>query len=162
MNSSLRLPPPAHMKSLLRSLLLLATAAVITAAPAFAHEKQHAAGPNGGLILETVTPLVEFFVTKDRKIQFTFLDAQHKPVAPAAQSVTVTTGSRTKPVVLKFTRQGDVLLSDAALPEGNNLPAVIQLKASPEAAEIIERLTLNLTLCPECKHAEYACTCTGH
>lgn len=149
------------MKTLLKKLVLVTALATLALAPASAHEDKKTAGPNDGRILTTVTPHVEFFVTPDRKVQFTFLDGKNRPIAPAAQSVTVTTGDRAKPTVLKFTRQGNVLLADAPLPEGNNLPAVIQLKASPDAAEVVERFNINLSTCGECKHHEYACTC-GH
>ena len=146
------------MKTLLKSLLPILAALCLAAAPVFALGKKEA-GPNGGRLLTSVDPHVEFFVTKERKIQFTFLDAQNRPTAPAGQSVIVTTGSRQAPTVLRFTRQGDVLLSDAALPAGNNLPAVIQLKPAPDAPEVVVKFNINLATCGECSHAEYACTC---
>jgi hypothetical protein len=149
------------MKALIKKLFLLATLASVALSPAFAHEDRKVAGPNGGRILKSVTPHAEFFVTKDRKVQFTFLDATNQPVAPAGQSVTVTTGDRAKPTVLTFSRQGNALVSDAVLPAGNNLPAVIELKPAPDAAPVVEKLNVNLSTCGECKHAEYACTC-GH
>ena len=146
------------MKTLLKFLLTVLAALCCAAAPVFAHGKNEA-GPNGGRLLTAVDPHVEFFVTKERKIQFTFLDAQDRPTAPAGQSVIVTTGSRAAPTVLTFTRQGDVLLSDAALPAGNNLPAVIQLKPAPDAPEVVVKFNINLATCGECSHAEYACIC---
>lgn len=149
------------MKTMPRLLLQLAITLALAAA-AFAHTGKKTAGPNGGRVLTTVTPHAEFFVTPDRRIQVTFLDDHGNPVAPAGQSVTVTTGRRAAPTVLAFRRQGDVLLSDAALPPGNNLPAVIQLRPAPDAAEVIEKFNLNLATCGECRHAEYACTCEGH
>lgn len=149
------------MKTLLKSLLFVLAALCLAAAPVLAHEKKEA-GPNGGRLLTAVDPHVEFFVTKERRIQFTFLDAQDRPIAPAGQSVIVTTGSRAAPTVLTFTRQSDVLLSNAALPAGNNLPAVIQLRPAPDTPELVVKFNLNLTTCGECSHAEYACTCEGH
>jgi hypothetical protein len=148
------------MKNPLKTLLLTILAG-IALSPAFADEVRKVAGPNGGRILKTVTPHVEFFVTKDRKVQFTFLDAANHPVAPAGQSVRVTTGDRAKPTVLAFSRQGNALVSDAALPAGNNLPAVIELGPAPGATPVVEKFNINLSTCGECKHAEYACTC-GH
>ncbi len=148
------------MKTMLKTLLTLTAALGLAATAAFAHGKKEA-GPNGGRILTKVDPHVEFFVTKERKVQFTFLDDHGQPVAPAGQTVTVTTGNRTAPTVLSFSRQGNVLLSDAALPAGNNLPGVIQIKPTPDAKEVVEKFNINLATCGECKHAEYACTC-GH
>ncbi|WP_438479923.1 hypothetical protein [Oleiharenicola lentus] len=141
--------------------ILLAFSFISLAFSAFAHGDKKVAGPNGGRIFESVTPHVEFFVTPERKIQFTFLDENNQAIAPGAQSVTVTTGDRTNPVTLTFTRQGNVLLSDTALPAGKNLPAVIQLKLTPESAPVIEKFNVNLSTYSECQHAEYACTC-GH
>jgi hypothetical protein len=149
------------MYNLLKKLTLLTALAAVSVSPAFAHEDKKVAGPNGGRILKSVTPHVEFFVTKDRKVQFTFLNAANQPVAPAGQSVVVTTGDRAKPTVLAFSRQGNALVSDAALPAGNNLPVVIELKPAPDATPVIEKFNINLSTCGECKHAEYACTC-GH
>lgn len=149
------------MKTTLKNLLQLAALLGLAATATLAHGKTDA-GPNGGRLITTVNPHVEFFVTKERKIQFTFLDDHGRPVAPADQSVTVTTGNRQAPTVLTFRREGDVLLSDAVLPAGNNLPAVIQLKPAPDTPEVVVKFNINLTTCGECSHAEYACTCEGH
>ncbi len=141
------------MSSLLKFLLVLAVTT------AFAHGEAKVAGPNGGRVIQSVTPPVEFLVTPERKVQLTFLDDHGQPIAPAGQSVVITTGSRSAPVVLTFTRHGDVLLSDAALPAARALPVVVQLRPAPGVAEVVERLVVNLATCPECRHAEYACTC---
>lgn len=132
--------------------------ALPTTAAEHTHEKKEA-GPNGGRLLTAIDPHAEFFVTADRKVQITFLDAADQPVAPSGQVVTVTTGDRAAPTRLSFTRAGNVLLSDAALPEGNNLPTVVQIKVSPDAPTVTERFNVDLSICGGCNHAEYACTC---
>lgn len=118
------------------------------------------AGPNGGRILKT-EPRAEFFITKERKVQITFLDAANKPVAPAEQVVTVTAGERASPVTMKFAKAGagPALVSDVALPAGNDVPAVIQIKASAAAKTTTDRFNVDLSICGECKKAEYACVC---
>ncbi len=123
-----------------------------------AHPKKEA-GPNGGRVLTAVTPRAEFFVTAERKVQITFIGEDGKAVAPAGQVVTVTTGDRAKPTKLSFTRVGDTLLSDAALPAGDDLPTVVQIKVTPDAKSVVARFNLNLSLCSGCSKAEYACTC---
>lgn len=133
---------------------------LILALPALAGEKKEA-GPNGGRILTAVEPHAEFFVTSDRKVQITFLGENGKPIAPAGQTVAVTTGERANPARLTFAKSGDVLLSEQPLPDGNNFPTVVQIKASPDAKAAVEKFNLNMTICPECRLAEYACTC-GH
>lgn len=147
------------MKTMLKKILLslAATAALVTAT---AHEKKDP-GPNGGRLLTSVSPHVEFLVLPDRKVQLTFVDADGQAVAPAGQSATVITGDRAAPTTLNFKRAGDVLVSDAPLPEARSLPTIVRLKPAPEATEAIERFNVNLAVCPECKHPEYACIC-GH
>lgn len=123
------------------------------------HEAKKIAGPNGGRVLTGVEPHLEFFVTKDRKVKITAVDDAGKAAPLGEQSVTVTGGSRTNPTRMSFTKEGDSLISDKAFPEGNNLPVIVQIKAKPDAKTVIEKFTLNLSDCPSCEHAEYACTC---
>lgn len=122
------------------------------------HEEAKA-GPNGGKVIHEVEPHLEFFVTKDRKVQITALDKDGKATPLGEQSVKVTGGDRSKPTRMTFTKQGDVLISDIAFPEGNDFPVVVQIKATPDAKTVIEKFNLNLSDCPTCKHQEYACTC---
>jgi hypothetical protein len=116
-------------------------------------------GPNGGRLLTKLEPHAELLVRDDRRIQVVFLDADDKPVPAANQTVTVTTGSRLSPTTLTFERSGDVLVSTRALPEGDNLPAVVQIRVTPGAPPVIERFNLNLATCPDCDRHEYACAC---
>ena len=83
------------MKTHLLRLLALAALA-LTANFATAHETI-IAGPNRGRILTKSKPPAEFLVTAERKVQITFIGADGKPVAPADQVVTVTTGDRAAP-----------------------------------------------------------------
>ena len=115
-------------------------------------------GAHYGRLL-TTEPRAEFFVTAERKVQITFLDPSNQPVAPTEQVVTVTAGERLAPTTLKFAKSGNALLSDVALPAGNAVPAVIQIKANAAAKNTIERFNVDLSKCPECKKAEYACVC---
>ncbi len=117
------------------------------------------AGPNGGKVIQVVEPHLEFFVTKDRKVQITALDKDGKAVPIAEQSVKVTGGDRSNPTRMTFAKEGEVLVSDIAFPEGNDFPVVVQIKVTPDAKTVIEKFNLNLNDCPTCKHQEYACTC---
>lgn len=124
------------------------------------HKHEHAlAGPNGGKVLLEVHPHAELFVTKDRKLQLTFIDHHGKTIAPKDQSVTVVCGQRTDPTRLSFAKHGDSLVSDKPLPEGLLIPTVLQFKMTPDAKTTTVRLNLNLEECPTCDHLEYACTC---
>jgi hypothetical protein len=145
---------------LLRLIACFVITATVAFSPAFAHGK-NVAGPNGGRLITALDPHAEFFVTAERKVQITFVGNDGKAVAPAGQIVVVTAGERSAPTKLTFTQVGGVLLSDQTLPEGNNFPAVVQIKATPDAKAVAARFNVNLSICPGCSKAEYACTC-GH
>jgi hypothetical protein len=123
-----------------------------------AHDKVKA-GPTGGRLITTVEPHVEFFVNKDKKVEIRFVDDDNKVVAPGEQVVAVTLGERSKPTKLTFTKDGDKLVSDKAVPAGNDYPTVVQIKATPKAKAVNAKFNLNMTKCPTCEYAEYACTC---
>ncbi|MDF3058744.1 MAG: hypothetical protein K0R17_2959 [Rariglobus sp.] len=147
------------MKTAILSLLAI-IALALTATVSNAHEKNEA-GPNRGRLITSVTPHAEFFVTAERKVQITFVGEDGKPAAPADQVVVVTAGDRAAPTQLTFTKTGNVLLSDTTLPSGNKFPTVVQIKTTPEAKPVYARFNLNMSICGECKNAEYACVC-GH
>ena len=71
-------------------------------------------GPNGGRILKTMTPALEFFVLEDRRVQITALN-DLKPIPVNEQTATLTGGDRNNPTTLKFAKDGDVLISDKPL-----------------------------------------------
>jgi len=147
------------IKSIVLSFIAsLALAVTASATGDHSHEKK-IAGPNGGRVLTKIEPHAEFFVTAERKVQITFLGDDGKALAPAGQVVSVTAGDRAAPTKLSFVKSGDVLISDAALPAGNNFPAVVQIKVTPEAKAVVEKFNVNLSQCGECDKAEYACTC---
>lgn len=117
------------------------------------------AGPNGGRVLTSVEPHLEFFVTKDRTVKITALDDKNKPAKIGKQNVSVVAGERSKPTKLKFEEKDGVLVSDGKLPEGNDFPVVVQIKTSKLAKRVNEKFNLNLKDCPTCKYKEYACAC---
>jgi hypothetical protein len=124
------------------------------------HDHDHAkAGPTGGKLITKVEPHAEFLVNKDSKVEIRFVDDDMKVIAPGEQVVTVTLGDRSAPTKLSFIKEGNKLISDKVIPEGNNLPTVVQIKTTADAKSVIEKFNLNLADCPECKHLEYACTC---
>jgi hypothetical protein len=139
--------------------IAILSALTLHAGPNHSHEKKEA-GPNGGRILTSIEPHAEFLVTADRKVQITFIDDNGKAIAPAEQVVTVTTGERSAPLKMTFAKTETALLSEQTVPEGNNFPVVVQIKTSRDAKAIVEKFTLNLSNCPDCKYAEYACICS--
>src|SRR6476661_9333199 len=143
------------MKTLLTTAFF--TLALAFTAPA-ADQHEHAAakaGPSGGKLLTKVTPHAEFFVTKDKKIEIRFVDEANKVVPPGEQVVNVIMGDRSAPTKLAFTKEGDKLVSDKTIPEGNGLPTVVQIKAKAGEKSVTEKFNLNLNACPTCKYAEY-------
>lgn len=145
---------------LLATLFILTLACAVHAADADKHD--HAkikAGPTGGRLITTVEPHVEFFVNKDKKVELRFVDDDNKVVAHGTQVISVVLGDRAAPTKLVFTQQGDKLVSDKAIPAGNDLPTVVQICAKEGAKPVNEKFNLDLSSCPTCKYQEYACIC---
>jgi hypothetical protein len=71
-------------------------------------------------------------------------------------------GSRSAPTKLAFVNDGKKYISDKAIPEGNDLPTVVQIKATPDSKTVTAKFNLNLAQCPTCKYKEYACSCDHH
>ncbi|MDA1068324.1 MAG: hypothetical protein O3C43_17690 [Verrucomicrobia bacterium] len=118
-------------------------------------------GPNGGRLVVGEDFKLEFFVTDERKVQISFLNDQGEVVAPKDQAVSLVGGDRSDPTRLQFETKGKVLLSKSALPDLKNMPAILNVKASPGAEPVRERFNINMSTCPECSLHEYACIC-GH
>ncbi|HTO02735.1 MAG TPA: hypothetical protein VL069_03490 [Opitutus sp.] len=129
-----------------------------TAEAGHTHAKK-TAGPNGGRVIEGIEPRAEFFVTPERKVQITFLAKDDTPITPDAQNVAVTAGERTAPTRLTFAKTGNVLLSNAALPAGNDFPVVVEITPAPGGKKVLDKFYFDSAQCSECKHAEYACIC---
>jgi hypothetical protein len=146
-------------KHILAVAIAVLTSLTLHAGKNHSHEKKEP-GPNGGRILTSIEPHAEFLVTADRKVQITFVDDNGKAIAPAEQAVTVTTGERSAPVKMTFAKTETAFLSEQTVPEGNNFPVVVRIKTNPDAKAIVEKFTLNLSICPDCKYAEYACICS--
>jgi hypothetical protein len=149
------------LKSILATAVLALGLAFNVGAAEDKHDHEHAAkaGPTGGKLITEVEPHVEFLVTKDKKVEIRFIDDDNKVVAPAEQVISVTLGERSKPTKLTFTKDGNKLVSDKVVPEGNDYPTVVQIKTDAKAKAVNARFNLNMTKGPTCANAEYACTC---
>ena len=121
------------------------------------HDKQ--AGPNGGRVLHDVDPHAEFLVLEDRKVRITFLGDDLKPVAAGDQVVSVIAGDRSDPTELTFKKDGDVLVSDKALPASDNFPVIVMIAPKKDADEVIVKFQADMRDCPSCDYLEYACIC---
>lgn len=137
---------------------IIAIASLI-ASLTFASATEKIKAPNGGRIISAVEPNAEFLLTKDQKLEIRFLDATGKVIARAAQTASVTMGDRAAPTKLTFTKDGDKLVSNLTIPDGDSLPVVLQIKVTPDTKVVNTKFNLNLTKCPECKLTEYACAC---
>jgi hypothetical protein len=122
------------------------------------HDHDHAkkAGPTGGKLITEVEPHVEFFVNKEKKVEIRFVDDDNKVVAIKDQVITATLGDRSKPTKLTFTKDGDKLVSDVKVPDGNDYPTVV---TDAKAKAVNAKFNLNMTKCPSCPNPEYSCTC---
>ena len=122
-------------------------------------QAQRKAGPNGGRLLTSIEPQAEFFVTDDGKVQITFLDAAGQPAPIAGQTVNVVAGDRSNLTTLTFAKQGEVLSSTSALPQGDDFPLVVALQVDSSSDLTREKFTLDLSVCQACKLRGYACIC---
>jgi hypothetical protein len=138
--------------------LLLAVAAMISAAALFAAEKI-VGGPKGGRLLEADGQKAEFFVTKDRKVEITYYDAALKAVAPGDHVVTVNAEPKSGRMKLELEKTATGYISKTVLPAGDPYRVVVQMRAKPDSKPQNFRVDLNLEMCGGCKRAEYACTC---
>jgi hypothetical protein len=144
------------MKTKLHQSFLLA---LVLATSAVAFAAKPLAGPKGGKILTAEAPHVEFFVEKDRTVTVTFYDANLKPVAATGPVITGVAEAKTGKVGLEFAVKGGALVSNVALPSGNDYPVVLQVRETASARPKVYRVSFNSTTCGECKRAEYACIC---
>ncbi len=142
-----------------KSILTLLAALTLATLHADDDHGAKVAGPNGGRVITSVEPHAEFLVLDDRRVQLTFLDDALKPIPIAEQTAEVISGDRSNPTELSFTQSDGTLVSDAPLPEGNAVPAVLRITPLPDGETVTERITVNLAQCPTCDYAEYACIC---
>ena len=155
-----------------KTLLAVALCGFITPASLIAQEKEHnheehaghdhaehkVKGPNNGRMIMKVEPHAEFFVTKDRKVQITFVDDDGKKVAIGKQKVTVICGDRANPTTMKMELKDGMLVSSNVLPKGNDYPTVVSIKVTPDAKTVREKFNLNMSECPTCDNKEYHCS----
>ncbi len=138
--------------------IIITVTSIITSI-AFVNAAEKVKAPNGGRIIKEVTPHAEFFINKDKKIEIRFLDEAGKVVAPGEQIVTVTMGDRSAPTKIAFAKEGDKLISDQVIPEGKELPVVLQIRAKEGEKAVNAKFNLNLATCSACSNLEYACAC---
>ncbi|MDF1813991.1 MAG: hypothetical protein P1V20_17440 [Verrucomicrobiales bacterium] len=151
-----------YIKSTLATAALAVAAIALVNADEHNHDHDHGgkkAGPNGGRVLHEVEPHLEFFVTKDRKVQLTALNDKLEAVAIGDQVVKITAGDRQNPIRMSFSKSGNALVSDTAFPPGDDFPVVVQIKTKPGDKTVIEKFTMDFSPCPTCDYLEYACTC---
>lgn len=123
------------------------------------HAEKITPGPKGGRLLENESPRAEFFVEKDKTVTITFYDANLKAIPVGDQTVTVIAEAKGGKTKIEFEKKGDVLVSKAPLPEGNDYNVVVQLRSKPDAKPQNFRVKYNMAACGKCKRAEYACIC---
>ena len=136
------------MKTLLLSLFSIG--ALIAAEPA-----KPAADIQPGRRLDAPELRAQFVIQPDRKASVSFVDEAGKPVARGERTVIVKVDG--KDVALEPQLNG-FITKDPLQPK-EPAPIVVQIRASAVAKPTNFRLTLNTSLCGECKRQEYGCTC---
>lgn len=115
-------------------------------------------GPNGGRMVTSVKPHLELLVQEDRKIRLTAVSEADIAIPITTQEANIIGGDRSNPSELDFSKVGKVLVSDAPLPEGLDVPIVLSIIERPGAKVVVEKIQLNLRDCP-CDGLKYACAC---
>ncbi|MDA7511312.1 hypothetical protein N8612_06525, partial [Verrucomicrobia bacterium] len=123
------------------------------------HDEMKTPGPNGGRLIASVEPNFEFFVTDDRKVKLTFVDVEAKPIDVTGAVVSLTGGDRQAPVELSFSVEENALVSSGMLPDGELVPVILTIQATPESEPVMERFNVDFATCSECQLLEYACIC---
>jgi hypothetical protein len=143
----------------LKNMLLLTVA--LAGSTALCAADKIVAGPKGGRLLETETPKIEFFVTKDRKVEINFYDAALKPVDPGSRVVAVIAEPKSGRTPLDLEQTAHGFVSKDPLPEGEPYRVVVQVRDQTGARPRNFRLEYDMAECGGCGYAEYACIC-GH
>lgn len=150
------------MKPHLLSLAAALCVGLFTAGAATQHDHAHAATPKGGRLLDKTEPHAEFLVEKDHTVHIHFYDHEMKPVAATTQLVTVLADAKGGKARLEFEKKNGSLVSSTPLPPGGGYNVVVQFRQTPGSKPSNFRFKLDLSVCHECKRAEYACSCDHH
>ena len=136
------------MKTLLLSLFSIGV--LVAAEPA-----KPAAEPRPGRALEAPGVRADFLIQQDRKATVTFVDEAGKPAARGDRTVIVKVDG--KDIALEPQTNG--FITKEPLQAKEPAPIVVQIRAKADAKPANFRVTLNTSLCGECKRPEYGCTC---
>lgn len=117
--------------------------------------------PNGGRMLYTIEPHLEFLLLDDRYVQISAVNESGEVIPIEEQSARLIGGDRSSPVHVSFENVDSVLRSTTALPDLADIPLIIQIKSTPDSTTVREKFYLKTYMCSGCKLPEYACTC-GH
>lgn len=93
-------------------------------------------------MLLKASPDIEFKVTEGRKVELYAINIKNEIVPMEKQEVKVTAGPRSKPVHMTFTKDGDKLVSDVALPEGDDIPVVLEIIVKPGGPTLVEKFVV--------------------
>ncbi len=114
--------------------------------------------PNGGRILHEIVPHAEFFITKDRKVQITFVNDEGKAIEDGA-TLKAVGGKLSAPTKFTFEKTKHGFVSNEKLPEGKMVPIMLMFKDSKGKAAPRIKFNVDMSDCPTCDFLEYACTC---
>ena len=126
------------------------------------HHSHAIPGPNGGKLIASVDPHLEFWMQpEDGHARITFVNDDIEPIDAVSLPMSLTMGDRNNPTTIEFEQRGSVFVSTQALSAEGNPPVILEI-GSTDGGEIhYERFHLNLDTCSDCKLKEYACIC-GH
>lgn len=143
------------MKTLLFSLFSLCVLIAAEPAKPAAEPAKPAAAAQPGRRLEAPGIRADFLIRPDRKATVTIVDTAGKPVLRGEHTVILKVDG--KDVALEPEPNG--FITKEPLTAKEPAPIIVQLRATADAKPANFRLTLDTSLCGECKRPEYGCTC---
>ena len=116
-------------------------------------------GPNGGRVLEFSTNQTVHgeVVEKEGMFYVGLLDKDMKPMPIEKQTLTATTGDRSKPEKLKVeTKDGKFVVP---IQKGGDHWTIFQFRETPDAKPVTARLHYIAKKCSECDKPDWLCEC---
>lgn len=120
------------------------------------------AGPNKGKLVGQAPDLAEAVISADGILTVTFLDADNKPAAPGARTVSVFAQLDAGRQPVEMVAKDGAFISASPLPKPEGYILVVQIRASADAKPVNTRIPFAMHICGGCQLPEYACTCTDH
>lgn len=109
------------------------------------HHSHAIPGPNGGKLITTVDPHLEFWIQPDDgHARITFVNDDIEPIEAPSIPLSLAMGDRDNPTMIVFEQKGSVLVSKEPLSLEGNPPIILELCSTDGEKAQYERFHLNM------------------